>query len=237
MVRHFIYLRCNNDFFNQRQLQVTITPSPVNDQTSDRQTSRLGVHSLPEVIRRSFANTFIPCVVSKVGCSSAPWRRVEAGVLQNLFTLVYPNHDLTITKGDALESTVCYAASGSLPAHTHISQFRRTQGSCRSGMPLQNGPRKTFKPIWNVSMFMIPKHMSHQHSPITKRSHSSIASSDRQISWSLTLKRNWGDSKLYVAFYHSPYNSLTYQPTDPSRTFSASSYPPDDVNILSTDQV
>ena len=64
------------------------------------------MQSLPEAIRRIFADTFVPRVVAEVGSSSVPWSRVEVAVLQRLFNLIYPVQDHTITKGGALESAV-----------------------------------------------------------------------------------------------------------------------------------
>jgi len=142
-VRLCIYLG-SSSLDHEHQPQVIITSSPTNSQTSDhpnRRVARLGVHSLPEAIQRSFADTFVPCVVSKVGCSSEPWHRVRVKDLQSLFALVYPNHDLTITRGDALESAVRCTIPNSSLAHTHISQDQFEgyvlQEHCREA-----GPRK-----------------------------------------------------------------------------------------------
>ena len=91
------------------------------DQASDSPTPRLGVHSLPDTIRRLFADMFVPCVIAKLGCSSTPWQCVTVLVLQAQFALIYSNHDLTIVKGDALESPVCSANPDPLPACIHTS--------------------------------------------------------------------------------------------------------------------
>ena len=105
------------------RFQVTITSSPANaDPTPERQTPRLGVNSLPDAIQRSFASTFIPCVLAKLGCSSMLWLCVEVEVLQNLFDLTYPKHELTIVKRDALESAVRSPIPDSPLACTHTSQ-------------------------------------------------------------------------------------------------------------------
>lgn len=92
------------------------------DKSSDGPVTRPGVNSLPDTIRHSFADKFVPCVISKVGSSSTPWCRVDVAVLEDYFSFIYPNHELVITKGDVLESTVCTIIPHPSLAHTHSSQ-------------------------------------------------------------------------------------------------------------------
>ena len=95
---------------------------------------RPGVHSLPQTIRRSFADNFIPAVLQEMGCSSAPWQNLSIDGLQECVNRVYPELEYVVNKGDALISAVslvsilCLARSHLMTSQSNarMMNFRNT---------------------------------------------------------------------------------------------------------------
>ena len=93
-----------------------------------------GVHSLPQTIRQSFADNFIPAVLLEMWCSSAPWQNLIINGLQESINHVYPELEYIVNKGNALISVVslvsilCLACSHLMTSQSNarMMNFRNT---------------------------------------------------------------------------------------------------------------
>ena len=74
-------------------------------------TPRLGVRSLPPNVRRSFSEDFAPCVITEMGCSTLPWSKLSADIVQGHVNSVYPGYDYAVERGGAFHTVVSSCTS------------------------------------------------------------------------------------------------------------------------------